>query len=124
VGPLMRDPDDIIPLKIVQKFGKWFPNETAGFNRRQADIIVERGLAEYVKPEDAPPDPRHKDMPETVDLVEIPEGWEGEHHAKIIALAKKIVGESAPANLNKEQAVTIIADELARRAEGEDNAQD
>ena len=115
---------ELIPMKVVETFGKWFPKMTAGFTPGQAKEIFAKKLAVYVNAEDGPtsfdqevPAVSVKAEQTEPAIVAIPDDWDQQHHMKIIALAKSIAGDAAPTPLTLEAAKSIIADELAQRAE-------
>lgn len=106
---------DLVSMKVTTAFGKWFPGMVAGFTAEQAKNIHARGLADYVNPPaKSSPAPAQAGA---IDEVAIPDDWGQQHHMKIIALAKSIAGDAAPASLTMDAAKAIINDELARRAE-------
>lgn len=108
------DDGEFIPMKVVEAFGKWFPGNIAGFTASQAKEISAKGLAKYVNPVDG-----GSEQPSS-NVVPIPEDWDQQHHMTIIALAKRIAGETVSESLTLEVAKAIITDELALRgAKGE-----
>lgn len=113
---------DLVSMKVVEAFGKWFPKMTAGFTPGQAKEIFAKKLAVYVNAEDGPTSFEgiatiEAKASEATDEVEIPTDWEGRHHMQIMALAKRIAGDAAPNPLTVEAAKIIITDELALRAQ-------
>lgn len=101
----------LVDCKILQAFGRYNPGmNMAGFPQDEAVYLKSKGAVDYEVEGDPKP------AATSDDVVTIPPDWRESHHLTIIALAKKIMAGSAPAEMTKDQAIFVI--ENALKAEG------
>jgi hypothetical protein len=117
----------LVPVFLYQMVGKNFPRTVAGFMPDMAADLVAKGLATYDLTggshlPNAPAAPSGSEPGGAMDpaaIVQIPSDWESLHFLQQIKLAKRIAGQNAPNPMSKEEAVAVIAAEIARRANSE-----
>lgn len=112
----------LVPVRGLKQSAKNGSNEIYGIPPHIAIAGVRAGEVALVEIPDSIetydyPDPEEPAAPEPKQeaLIPIPEGWESEHHLKIMALAKKLVVLPDEKRITKEEAIAIIQGELDRR---------
>lgn len=112
----------LVPVRALKQSAKNGSSEIFGVPPHKAFAGVRAGDVELV---DIPASIETYDYPDPVEpaapapkqeaLIPIPEGWEGEHHLKIIALAKKLVDRPDEKRLTQDEARAIVQAEVDRR---------
>lgn len=122
--------EGLVPVYLLQAFGRNFPRTVAGFPEDLAKALVAKGLATWdltgatSAPAEPPATegeakPKAKAKPVADGPVDIPANWQELHFLQQIKLAKSVAGPDHDGPMTKEAAVQIITAEVARRTNPE-----
>ena len=127
--------EGLVPVYLLQAFGKNFPKTVAGFPEDLAKTLVAKNLATYdltgkgaapAAEASEPPraakasrEPKAAAEKKPAGPVEIPANWPEIHYLQQIKLAKQIAGPDQKEPMTKDLAIKILTAEVARRANPE-----
>lgn len=118
----------LVPVKALMRFKNHRSGSVFGIEPKLVGAAIKAGEVELVDVPDGIetielPDPMpapKKSEPRSEDPIEIPDGWEDQHYAKNVLLAKRILGVEELSKIegknSSDIANEIIEAEVARRA--------